>query len=281
MTSFFDSAVNTYEAAAQPQRLAARRLVWEATRHISIESISASGRFPHCVIDLGCGTGLAVRSWFDLLQAEALPLPGEVLLVDQAPAMVARALTLMDPQAGVLQGVVADVFDCEVVDILSPLMPSDSSKSRLILSSYVLQWSPMPLMTLKSVWAKLLRPGDWLAFVVPDSRSFGLFRSALDAAKLSSHFLELPDSSELIGVAAQKFLSTHFRCVGSGTFSNEVSVISANDYLRHFTRIGAQAWRYKRAELVKLNHCLDYVLKSESSRMLLDYFSTWMLLQRG
>ena len=119
MTSSFAAAVTTYDAAAQPQRLAARQLVVEAHRCITGRERARADVLPTCVLDLGCGTGLATRAWLDQLQQSGQPGPDQVLLVDQAAAMVERARAVA---GGASWGcrVVLDAFQPEAVGVLAP-----------------------------------------------------------------------------------------------------------------------------------------------------------------
>ena len=279
MTSSFAAAVTTYDAAAQPQRLAARQLVVEAHRCITGRERARADVLPTCVLDLGCGTGLATRAWLDQLQQSGQPGPDQVLLVDQAAAMVERARAVVAERHGAVAGVVLDAFQPEAVGVLAPQLPPHGS--RLLLSSYALQWSPTPLTVLQRVWAPLLRAGDWLAVAVPDAGSFQVLRRALAAAELPSHLLELPDQQALLGPAAQRALASQFHWVACGSFAIGVPVPSALAYLRHFALIGARPQRspYSRSQLVRLRRCLDQQLSLGAAE--LDYHSTWMLLRRA
>ena len=239
---------------------------------------------PDCVVDLGCGTGLAAGAWLDQLQAKGQPSPRQLLLVDQAPEMVERAMKHFQARQclkqAVVQGVVADAFASTVVEALQPLLAVDANQPRVLLSSYVLQWSGAPLQVLTTVWARLLRPEDWLVVAVPDARSFAVLRAALAAAHLPSHLLALPAAEHLTGVAARRTLADSFMWVGGGSFANGVPVASALDYLRHFTNIGARPARsrYSRSELIRLRRCLDQQLSAGKAE--LDYHSTWIVLRR-
>lgn len=288
MTSSFGAAATTYDAAARPQRLAASRLVAEAWHSISAACGVEGGALPDGVIDLGCGTGLVAAAWLELLQAHQQPLPRQWLLVDQAPEMVERAVERLRawqcpqqaPVQGVALGVVVDAFADAAVEALVPLLAPEASHPRLVLSSYALQWSAAPLEVLKTVWGRLLRPGDWLAVAVPDDRSFAVLRAALVEADLPSHLLALPASDALIGAAARSTLADGFAWVDGGSFANGVPVASALDYLRHFTRIGARSGRsrYSGGQLTRLCRCLDQQLSAGAAE--LDYHSTWMVLRR-
>ena len=247
MTSSFGAAATTYDAAARPQRLAALRLVAEAWHSISAACGVDGGALPDGVIDLGCGTGLVAAAWLEQLQAQGQPLPRQWLLVDQAPEMVEWTVERLRAQQclqqAAVQGVVVDAFADAAVEALVPLLAPEASCPRLALSSYALQWSLAPLEVLKTVWGRLLRPGDWLAVAVPDDRSFAVLRAALAQADLPSHLLELPASDALIGAAARSTLADDFAWVEGGSFANGVPVASGLDYLRHFTRIGARSGR--------------------------------------
>ena len=288
MTSSFGAAATTYDAAARPQRLAASRLVAEAWHSISAACGVDGAALPDGVIDFGCGTGLVADAWLEQLQAQGQPLPGQWLLVDQAPEMVERAVERLRarqchqqaPVQGIVQGVVVDAFADAAVEALLPLLAPEASHPRLVLSSYALQWSAAPLEVLTTVWGPLLRPGEWLAVAVPDDRSFAVLRAALAEAALPSHLLELPASDALIGAAARSTLADGFAWVDGGSFANGVPVASGLDYLRHFTRIGARSGRsrYSRGQLTRLCRCLDQQLSAGAAE--LDYHSTWMVLRR-
>ena len=284
MTSSFGAAATTYDAAARPQRLAASRLVAEAWHSISAACRVEGGTLPDGVIDLGCGTGLVAAAWLEQLQAHHQPLPRQWLMVDQAPEMVERAVERLRacqcPQQAAVQGVVVDAFAGAAVEALVPLLAPEASHPRLVLSSYALQWSAAPLEVLKTVWGRLLRPGEWLAVAVPDDRSFAVLRAALAQADLPSHLLELPASDALIGAAARSTLADGFAWVEGGSFANGVPVASGLDYLRHFTCIGARSGRsrYSRGQLTRLCRCLDQQLSAGAAE--LDYHSTWMVLRR-
>jgi hypothetical protein len=176
--------------------------------------------------------------------------------------------------------VVVDAFADAAVEALVPLLAPEASCPRLVLSSYALQWSAAPLEVLKTVWGRLLRPGEWLAVAVPDDRSFAVLRAALAEADLPSHLLALPASDALLGAAARSTLADGFVWVDGGSFANGVPVASALDYLRHFTRIGARSKRshYSRGQLTRLCRCLDQQLSAGAAE--LDYHSTWMVLRR-
>ena len=284
MTASFGAAASTYDAAARPQRLAASRLVAEAWRSISVACAADLGDLPGDVIDLGCGTGLAALAWLDLLQAQAQPPPRRLLMVDQAAEMVQGAMERLQARQALMhsavRGVVVDAFADEAIEVLEPLLASGLRHSRVVLSSYAIQWSAAPLQVLTTVWARLVRPGDWLAVAVPDDRSFAVLRAALVEAGLPSHLLTLPASDDLIGAAARQTLACSFDWVAGGSFSNAVPVASALDYLRHFTRIGARPMRsrYSRSQLMRLCRCLDLQLSAGTAE--LDYHSTWMVLRR-
>jgi SAM-dependent methyltransferase len=280
LTSSFGAAASTYDAAARPQRLAASRLVAEAWHSISAACGIEGETLPDGVIDLGCGTGLVAAAWLEQLQAQGQPLPRQLLLVDQAPEMVERAVERLRAWQCPQQGMVVDAFADAAVEALVPLLAPEASHPRLVLSSYALQWSAAPLEVLKTVWGRLLRPGEWLAVAVPDDRSFAVLRAALAEADLPSHLLALPASDALIGAAARSTLSDGFAWVDGGSFANGVPVASALDYLRHFTRIGARSGRslYSRGQLTRLCRCLDQQLSAGAAE--LDYHSTWMVLRR-
>ncbi|WP_170953808.1 methyltransferase domain-containing protein [Synechococcus sp. UW105] len=278
MNSSFGAAVSTYDAAATPQRLAADRLVEEAWRLLASDSSAGPVKAPDCLLDLGCGTGLATRAWLDLLQDQGQLPPRQLLLLDQAPEMVAHAMALLSERHGAVQGLSVDAFSSDLVRVLAETPVADGM--RLILSSYALQWSEAPLTVLREVWARLLQPGDWLALVVPDARSLALLRRALSAASLPNHLIELPAEQDLIGPAAQRCLDSRFIWVGCGSFANAVAVDSALAYLRHFALIGARppSSRYSRSQLVRLRRVLDQQLREGPA--VLDYHSTWMVLRR-
>ena len=254
------------------------QLVADAHRCITAGESGSADVLPTCLLDLGCGTGLATRLWLDQLQASGQPVPDQVLLVDQAEAMVERARAVVVERHGAVTGVVLDAFQPEAVAVLAPQLPLNGS--RLLLSSYALQWSPTPLTVLQQVWAPWLRAGDWLALAVPDAGSFQVLRRALAAAELPSHLLKLPDQEALIGPQAQRALASQFHWVAGGSFANGVPVPSALAYLRHFALIGARPQRspYSRSQLVRLRRCLDQQLSGSNAE--LDYHSTWMLLRR-
>ena len=236
----------------------------------------AEGALPQRVLDLGCGTGLATRAWLDQLEQQQRPLPDQLLLVDQAPAMVERAVALLGQRHPAVQGATLDAFDPKGFDGVMAQWPLEGS--RLLLSSYALQWSADPLAVLQSVWAPLLRTGDWLAVALPDAGSFQVLRQALAAAALPSHLLELPETQALIGPAAQAALAPQFHWEAAGCFANGVPVTSALAYLRHFALIGARPpqSRYARKDLLRLCRCMEQQLLEQQ----LDYHSTWMLLRR-
>lgn len=281
MTSSFGAAATTYDAAALPQRLAAMRLVSEAWRLISATCGSDGSELPVGVIDLGCGTGVVAAAWLDQMEAQHQRPPRQLLLVDQAPEMVERAMQRLQARQALFQsvvkGVVVDAFADAVIEALEPLVVD---APLVLLSNYALQWSTAPLEVLKTVWARLLRPGDWLAVAVPDARSFAVLRAALATADLPSHLLVPPTSDQLIGAAPRSTLADCFEWVASGSFPNGVPVASALDYLRHFTRIGVRSARsrYSHRELARLCRCLDTQLSAGASE--LDYHSTWMVLRR-
>ena len=233
---------------------------------------------PHCVIDLGCGTGFAVRSWLDVLLAEEQPPPLHLFLVDQARSMVEQAMAVVRQRHANVQGLILDIFDCQ--EIAGSVLLQAAQSPRLVISSYALQWCPAPVSVIDTVWVRLLRPGDWLAVALPDARSFGVLHAALIAADLPSYFLNLPEADDLIGKKARRILSSSFEWVASGSFANGVPVASALDYLRHFTHIGARPARsrYSRSELIRLCRCLDQQLSAGKAE--LDYHSTWIVLRR-
>lgn len=208
-------------------------------------------------------------------------MPDQLLLVDNAPAMVERAAALLELRHPAVQRVTLDVFD--PVAMAGLVGPWSAPGCRLLLSSYALQWSAAPLAVLQSVWAPLLHPGDWLALALPDAGSFQLLRQALAEAQLPSHLLELPDPQALIGPAARAALEPQFHWEATGSFANGVPVASALAYLRHFALIGARPpqSRYSRQELIRLIRCLEQQLKGRRLQdHQLDYHSTWMLLRR-
>lgn len=192
--------------------------------------------------------------------------------------MVKRAMALLSSRHGNVQGLALDAFQEQAMGALATQLPPDGS--RLLLSSYALQWSPAPLEVLQRVWALFARSGDWLALAVPDASSFALLRAALAAANLPSHLLPLPEHQALIGPRAQRALAPWWRWVAGGVFVNAVPVGSAVEYLRHFTLIGArpERSRYAPREVVRLRRCLEGEMRRSSAQ--LDYHSTWMLLQR-
>ena len=278
LTSSFAAAVSTYDAAALPQRLAAERLASEACSRMVADGSLGAKAPRHTLIDLGCGTGLMSRAWLDQLQVQAHPLPQQLWLVDQAPSMVERAVALLHQRHGAVQGDVLDAFSPAGLSSLASQLPNQGT--RLLVSSYALQWSEQPLVVLREVWSILLRPGDWLAVAMPDQCSFAVLHAALSAAGLPSHFLKLPCHEALIGEEGQAALASRFQWVAGGGFANAVPVESALAYLRHFNLIGASPVRspYSRRQLMGLLRCLDQQLSRGVAE--LDYHSSWMLLRR-
>ena len=78
------------------------QLVADAHRCITAGESGSADVLPTCLLDLGCGTGLATRLWLDQLQASGQPVPDQVLLVDQAEAMVERARAVVAERHGAI-----------------------------------------------------------------------------------------------------------------------------------------------------------------------------------
>ena len=163
----------------------------EAHRCITGRERARADVLPTCVLDLGCGTGLATRAWLDRSNSQ-----GSLVLTRCCWWIRSRRHGRTGSRCGGgaswgESGVVLDAFQPDGHWCLGAQLPPHGS--RLLLSSYALQWSPTPLTVLQRVWAPLLRAGDWLAVAVPDAGSFQVLRRALAAAELPSHLLMLPD----------------------------------------------------------------------------------------
>ena len=266
----FQGASESYNRFAQPQALVAQLL---SQQLLNNGSVGASALTPDCLIDLGCGTGLATLSWLQHRQPPTL-----TILVDAAPSMLKAAVSALRPRVQHLQGLLQDAFKPSLVSALESKAGHEGS--RLILSSYLLQWSPSPLATLTEIWANCLRPGEFLALALPDQRSFAALHCALAEVGLPFRGLCLPMRDDLLGDRPITTLRKHFQVLAAGSCPTTVAVDSPFDYLRHFLEIGATSERpaYNLGDSVRLFRSLTRFFKDRSPK--LDYYTTWMILRR-
>ena len=274
MTSF-QGASKSYDRFAQPQALAAQ-LLSSCLLDSGRQEVSVSA--PDCLIDLGCGTGLATLSWLQRQRLLHKPPVGLTILVDLAPAMLETAVSLLRPKVQRLQGLLQDAFKPSLISALDA--EAGQKGSRLILSSYLLQWSPSPLETLTEIWANCLRQGDCLAVALPDENSFAALHCALAEAALPFRGLSLPTTDDLLGDESMTKLQKYFQVLAAGSCPTVVAVDSAFDYLHHFSQIGAtlESPVYSLGDSVRLFRSLDRVFKERLPE--LDYHTTWMILRR-
>ncbi|WP_043114832.1 methyltransferase domain-containing protein [Solimonas soli] len=132
----FSAAAPRYEQAAQLQA---------TTRAQLLEQLGAQQSQARCIVDLGCGTGLAVP-----LLRERYP-DARVIGLDRAAGMidVARGTALRD-------AVVAD----------AQALPFAAASVDLLYANLSLQWCPRPQAALREA-ARVLRPDGLLAMAVP------------------------------------------------------------------------------------------------------------------
>ncbi|MGH8447544.1 MAG: methyltransferase domain-containing protein [Solimonas sp.] len=143
----FSVAAARYEGAAQLQA---------QTRAHLLAQLDGLATPPRRIVDLGCGTGLAVP----LLQARFTQ--AEIIALDRAAGMLAQARA-----AGVAPGLVAD----------AQALPLASASVDLLFSNLVLQWCPQPSLALAEA-ARVLRPGGTLAMAVPGPATLRELRMA-------------------------------------------------------------------------------------------------------
>ena len=167
----FGRQAGQYDSHAQLQRSLAWRLA-RLCRDLPLPSEGACA-------DLGAGSGLlslALRKHRPDLKPAQIDLCPELL-----------ALNPLAPPQPVSWG-------------LNQGLPADLAGSRLLLSSFALQWLEDPCRQLEH-WCRQLRPGGWLALAVPTSASFPQWRQAAEAAAVPWSALPLPTAAELLAVA--------------------------------------------------------------------------------
>lgn len=223
----FSAAATTYESAARPQELSADRLCAE---------VLALPLPPQpAVLEFGCGTGLLSRRLHPRL-------PGQWLITDLSPAMVAAA-----------RRVVADarfaVMDGEHPDL-------DPARFDLIVSNLAAQW----FTDLGQAAARLracLKPGGYLVFSTMGARSFQQWRAAHAVCGLSCGVPAFPDRAELARllpagarIVEQEFLHPYadgrafvreVKAIGAGTPSPQHRPLSVADMRRVLNRLGRPA----------------------------------------
>ncbi len=170
----FGRASRTYDAEADIQRLAARRLA----DLIAVEPLSPMPR----IIELGCGTGLLGEAL-----AERLPDAASWLFTDLSPDM----LRACRARSGGLTARFA------VMDACRPALPPGCAD--LLCSSFALQW----LDDLPGAFARLRRllaPGGVLAYALPLRGSLAAWRAAHRDEGLPCGLRDLPAETDLPGV---------------------------------------------------------------------------------
>lgn len=269
----FAKAAKDYESHALPQGRAASRLVGQIMETDDLKSISS-------IIDIGCGTAFAVKQLLNKFRDENIAFPAECVLVDQETLMLdvasksIREIFNVEPKC-----VLTDAFDSKWTGFYQK--HGQSLGRRVVISSYLLQWSKNPLDVLIKIWINLLNKGDLLVISFPDSRSFEWLRRSHMLVGLKDKSLKLFDSEELIGANAIARLSTCYQVVSCGQDNDSVVIKQPSDYLRHFSRIGSTPSfrRYSFREVKLILKALSFLEKSGHPCML-DYYSTWLVLKR-
>ena len=269
----FAKAASDYENYALPQAKASFRLVERLLENIDTHAICS-------LVDIGCGTAFATKLLLQMLNAAGAPYPDECLLIDQEPRMLEVALhNLRSFNKLYPQCVLVDAFDCR-------WMPSfargdQSLGRRLLISSYLLQWSMDPLNILLGSWHKLLAKEDVLAISFPDSRSFNWLRTAISIVGLDDRNLKLFDSDVILGAAAFQRLSKCYEIISWGQDDDSIPIKQPSEYLKHFSRIGSTpaVQRYSLKEVRRILQGI-YQLAEDGYPCRLDYYSTWILLRR-
>ncbi len=269
----FARAATDYESYALPQFKAARRLVERVLAKIKPDSIRS-------LVDIGCGTAFASQALLQSFSDQGTPYPAECLLLDREATMLEVALqnlrvfSQLNPQC-----MLVDAFDQRWA--AAQKRSDQSLGNRLVLSSYLLQWSLDPLEALIGVWINHLAKNDVLAISFPDARSFNWLRMSLIAVGLDDRTLKLFDSEVILGESALDQLSQYYEIISWGHDDDSISIKQPLDYLRHFSRIGSTtaSQRYSPREVRMILKGL-YLLAEDGYPCKLDYYSSWLLLKR-
>ena len=269
----FARAANEYESYALPQGKAVCRLVERLLETVDLKSV-------HSILDVGCGTAYATKILLSKFNDTNVTYPDLCVLVDRENSMLKvgsqkiQELFKIEPQC-----VLADAFDSKWT--VSYRKHDQSLGRRVVISSYLLQWSLKPLDVLISTWINLLAKGDILAISFPDARSFEWLRRSLMTIGLEDRTLKLYDSDVLIGTNAVNKLSAHYKVISYGRDNDSVAIKQPSDYLRHFSKIGStpSSQRYSSKEVKSILKGLS-LLAEKGHPCQLDYYSTWLVLER-
>lgn len=169
----FDRAAGTYDAHANVQRIAARR--------VADLALSACRREAPRVLEIGCGTGYVAREYLS-----ARGTCSDYLCTDIAPAMVQACRERL---AGMGLKASFSILDGE--------NPNSDERFDLIVSSLAFQW----FVDLKGAIGRLaacLNPGGVLVFSTLGRRTFSEWRSVLDALALPCGTPRYPESADLL-----------------------------------------------------------------------------------
>lgn len=171
----FGRAAAGYESHARLQALVREEL---------LDRLAILDSQPKCIIDAGCGTGLAS-------QALKRRFPkAEVLGIDLAVPMLAQARRLRSWWRP---------FRLLQADVQS--LPLADASVDLIYSSLCLQWCDLP--TAFGEWARVLRPGGLLLFATFGLETLSELRQAFAAVDDRPHLLEFAHIQQ-IGDAMQR-----------------------------------------------------------------------------
>ena len=171
----FERAADSYDGAADLQRLACERLIDGLPGQLA----------PGAFLDAGCGTGYALR----LLAArfpEALGIG-----IDLAPAMLLRARAGQHLAKQRLPALAADI----------EALPLASDAFDLYASSLSVQWCELSRVLAEA--RRVLRPGGLLAIATLGSETFIELRVAFGAADRYAHTLSFV-SQEILALAARR-----------------------------------------------------------------------------
>lgn len=269
----FCKAAREYEKFALPQAKVSCFLAENVLLNLDLEPV-------HSLWDIGCGTALASKAILRLLAERGHSYPCQRVLVDREPEMLdvaARNLLEFDELSANV--ILANAFEFEWV--VTCQRNNQLLGRKIVISTYLLQWSDNPLDIILGPWLELLSTGDTLAVAFPDNRSFKLFQLSLEKVNLEERFFSMHHSDVLLGPKAQDQLSQYYELISFGKSDDSVSVNQPLDYLKHFSKIGANSLvpRFTNKEIKRIIGGL-YETLEDGHPCRLDYFSTWMILKR-
>ena len=201
----FDRAAPTYDAVAQVQHAAARRLIAHLRTHLP------KSWAPNTVLDVGTGTGYMIDALHPLFPSATYTLN------DIAPAMLEYCQHKFAPHA--FQYCAGDIESLAI------------SRYDLIVSNFALQWAS----NLPQVLQKLYDYSQVLAYTCMLEGTFSSWYDALEAYGISQpHYPTLQNVQQTVSG-----LSSTQSWVTSQRFSLTFS--QGSEFMRYLQRLGASA----------------------------------------